>query len=264
MNSSRNFRASFQRRFQKRFQKRFQNWAPPQRDRAELLDRGRASKAQIRQSLHDLRRVNLWLGNSQIVVNEIIALLKKRGLKRATILDVGTGSADLPIHLLRAAQKHNLDLKVIALDCKRLHLQIAREELRRERADLRRRVLVLGGDAFRLPLENASVDLVVSSLFLHHFRPPQIELLLNEFSRVARHGFVMNDLVRHYVPMVFFKATWPIFARSHLTRYDGAASFRRGYTIEEMQSHLSQMRLGTTRVTITPHFFRMSVIGEKL
>jgi ubiquinone/menaquinone biosynthesis C-methylase UbiE len=249
--------------FSRSFQKSFQNWAPPQRDRPELLDAGRASKSQVRQSLHDLRRVNLWLGNSQIVVNEIIALLKKRGLKRATILDVGTGSGDLPIHLLRAARQHNFDLQTLALDCKILHLQIAREELSVESREARDRVLLLGGDAFRLPLQNSSVDLVVSSLFLHHFRPPQIELLLNEFSRVACHGFVMNDLMRHYVPMVFFKATWPIFARSHLTRYDGAASFRRGYTIEEMQAHLSKMQLGPTQVEVKPHFFRMSLVGEK-
>lgn len=242
----------------------FFNCAPPQRDRAELLDAGKLSRAQVRESLDDLRRVNVWLGNAKLVVNETLALLEKHKLRRATILDVGTGSADLPLHLLRAASTRGMDLKVIALDCKMVHLQIAREYLDREPQDLKARVLPLGGDAFGLPLQNQSVDVVISSLFLHHFRPPQIEQLLNEFSRVAKTGWVMNDLVRHYAPLVFFKSAWPIFARSHITRHDGAASFRRGYTLEEMRTHIHQMNLrGLSQVQIKPHFFRMTLIGEK-
>ncbi len=239
------------------------DWAPPQRDREEWLDVGRASHCQIRESLRDLRRVNLWLGNAQLVVNETFALLQKYDLKRATILDVGTGSADLPAHLLRAASTRHQDLKIIALDCKAIHLRIAREFLADEPASLKARVLLLGGDAFRLPLRDASVDLVISSLFLHHFRPPQIENLLNEFSRVSRVGWVMNDLVRHYAPLVFFKAAWPIFARSAITRLDGAASFRRGYTIQEMSTHIARMNLDGARVQVKPHFFRMTIVGEK-
>jgi ubiquinone/menaquinone biosynthesis C-methylase UbiE len=242
----------------------FWDWAPPQHNREELLDAGRASRAQIRESLRDLRRINALLGNSKLVVNETIALLEKRGLRRATILDVGTGSADLPLHLLCAARARNMDLEIIALDCKAVHLQIAREYLDREPIEVKARVLLLGGDAFRLPLENASVDLVASSLFLHHFRAPQIEMLLNEFSRVSKIGWLMNDLVRHYAPLVFFKMTWPIFAHSHLTRHDGVASFRRGYTVAEMKSHIHRMSLReVSDIQIKPHFFRMMLVGEK-
>lgn len=240
------------------------HWAPPQRDREELLDAGRASPANVAASLRDLRRINFWLGNARLVVNETFDLLEKRGLQRAVILDVGTGSADLPLHLLRAASAHGLDLKIIALDCKPLHLQIAREELGKKGDDVAARVLLLGGDAFHLPLGDDSIDIVISSLFLHHFRPVQIEKLLNGFSRVSRVGWVMNDLVRHYAPLVFFKATWPLFARSRLTRHDGVVSFRRGYTIEEMRRYLARMELGVARTEIESHFFRMTIVGEKV
>jgi hypothetical protein len=237
----------------------FHNWAPPQRDCAELLDTGESSRTEIEASLRDLRRINAWLGNRQLVVNETIALLQKNNLRAAKVLDVGTGSADLPVALTEAASKHGIELQVLALDCKLLHLQIAQSANRNQQFQPQ----LVGGDAFRLPLQDGSIDIVTSSLFLHHFRPPQIELLLREFSRVSRIGWVMTDLVRHYLPLAFFRATWPLFARSPLTRHDGAASFRRGYTIEEMRTHLSNMQTGAERVTVTPHFFRMSIIGEK-
>lgn len=238
-------------------------WAPPQRNREELLDAGTATRQEVHQSLRDLRRINLWLGNTQLVVHATIALLKKHRLQRATILDVGTGSADLPAALVRAASIHEIELQVLALDCKPLHLHTASEELSNEEHHVRDKVLLLGGDAFRLPLCDAGVDVVVSSLFLHHFRPPHIEVLLNEFSRVARLGWVMNDLVRHYVPLLFFKAAWPLFARSYLTRHDGAASFRRAYTAEEMRSHLHAMKLNVARIEVGAPFFRVRIIAEK-
>ena len=115
-------------------------------------------------------------------------------------------------------------------------------------------------DAFALPLADSSVDIVVSSLFLHHFRAPQIVQLLREFDRVARAGWVMNDLVRHIAPLLFFKTTWPIFARSYLTRHDGAASLRRGYTVQEMQQIVAPINGAAVRA----HFpFRLSITRQK-
>jgi hypothetical protein len=237
----------------------FANWAPPQRDCEELLDEGRAAATEIEASLRDLRRINAWLGNRQLVVIETVALLQKYQLLRAHIIDIGTGSADLPVAISKAATRQNIATKVLALDCKLLHLHIAQLMNDGEEGS----PSLLCGDAFRLPLADNSVDLVTSSLFLHHFRPAQIEQLLQEFSRVSRVGWVMIDLVRHYVPLVFFRATWPIFARSHLTRHDGAASFRRGYTVNEMRAHIAAMQTGAARVEVKPHFFRVSVVGQK-
>lgn len=236
------------------------SWAPPQRDRDELLDAGRSSPHDVAASLADLRRINAWLGNTHIAVKESLDFLEKRGLKRATVLDIGTGSADLPVQLVRAARSRGMDVHVIALDCKPKHLLVARQQCPlAEVANIH----LLAGDAFRLPLGNESVDLVISSLFLHHFRPPQIELLLREFSRVARAGWVMTDLVRHIVPLLFFKSTWPFFARSYLTRHDGLASFRRAYTVMEMRAHISAMSLPVKHREVKAPFFRVVIVGEK-
>ena len=231
----------------------------PQSDRAELLDLGRGSLREARASLHDIRRINTYLGGTRVICDAVFALLQNHGVQRATILDIGTGSADIPIRLCREARRHNLDIRVLALDVNARHLRIAREDLGRARE---KRVHLLQADAFRLPLRDQSVDIVVSSLFLHHFRAPQIQQVLLEFERVSRLGWVGNDLVRHRVPLWFFRLTRPIFARSYITRHDGEASLRRGYTVQEMQKIVRQS--STSQAQVQAHFpFRMSLVRDK-
>ena len=233
------------------------NFTPPQTDRAELLDLHRGSLKEVRRSLHDLRRINAYLGGARVVIEPTMQMLRESGKKSATLLDIGTGNADIPLRLVRCAQKEGIDLKVLALDNNARHLKIAREDLQGEGA-----VLPLLADAFRLPLEDGAVDGVVSSLFLHHFRAPQIIELLREFDRVSRIGWIMNDLVRSYVPLVFFRFSAPIFARSHLTRHDGVASIRRSYTVEEMRRIVEKSDL--TGAKVRSHFpYRLSIERRK-
>lgn len=204
---------------------------PPQRDRAELLDLHCGSRAEVRRSLRDIARINNYLGGTKISTDAIFAMLQNATTRHASVLDIGTGAGDIPFRLQRQAAKRGLKLKTYALDLNARHLEIARETLPTEAG-----VLLLRGDAFRLPFADASIDVVHSSLFLHHFRPAQILVLLREFSRVAKTGWVMNDLERHGLPLWFFRTTWPIFARSYITRLDGTASIRRAYTLGEMRN----------------------------
>jgi len=230
---------------------------PRQVDRPELLDMGRGTHAQVRQSLHDIQRINTYLGGATVVLDGTMQLLQKHRLRQASILDIGTGSAYIPQRLVALAARRQINLQAVALDNSFRHLKIAREDIGNASA-----LNLLQADAFRLPLPDNSVDIVISSLFLHHFRPEQIVLLLNEFTRVARVGWVMGDLVRHYVPLVFFRLAWPVFARSHLTRHDGTASLLRGYTVDEMQQIVTQCQ--ARDIAVNTHFpYRMSVVWEQ-
>jgi SAM-dependent methyltransferase len=228
-------------RFQKRgagFEEMHLNFSliPPQRDRIELLDLHCGSRDERRRSLCDIARINNILGGTKISNAAIFAMLAGAQKCEASVLDIGTGSGDIPFHLQQESARRNLKLQTFALDLNARHLQIAREEL-----PARSGVLLLRGDAFRLPFADASIDVVHSSLFLHHFRGPQIQVLLREFSRVAKIGWAMNDLERHGLPLWFFRTTWPIFARSYITRLDGIASIRRAYTLGEMRKIICEL-----------------------
>lgn len=224
----------------------------PQTEREELLDKGSGSEAEVRRSLRDIARINRYLGGSQVAVNGCIAMLEKRGLQRATVLDLGTGLGEIPRQLENAARARGIEIQTVGIDNNRRHLKWAKLENPNT-------PLLCQCDAFALPFADKSIDIVMSSLFVHHFRAPQIVQLLRECSRVCRVGWLMNDIVRHLAPLWFFRTTWPIFARSHLTRYDGTVSLRRSYTALEMQQIVREL----PNVQVRAHIpFRMSIGWE--
>lgn len=225
-----------------------------QTNREELLDLKHGTPDEARRSLHDLRRINAYLGGLQVASQGVFGLLQ--GRQSTVVLDVGTGSGDVPRHLEREAQKRGIALQIVAFDLQELHLKTARDQLPGSR------VALVCGDAFRLPFADASVDVVLSSLFLHHFRPEQIVQLLREFERVSRVGWFMNDLVRARVPLAFFRLMWPVFARSYITRHDAQASIRRAYTPTEMRAIAAQTEIPS--VQVRAHFpYRLSLTRRK-
>ena len=95
------------------------------------------------------------------------------------------------------------------------------------------------GDALALPFHDSSFDVVGSSLFVHHLLPEALARFTAEALRVARHAFVINDLVRNPLHYVVALVGCLIY-RSRLTRHDAPASVRAAYTVDEVRSILSQ------------------------
>ena len=225
----------------------------PQREKPELLDLHAGNLAEVRRSLGDIERINTYLGGAKPVCEAIWELLGDR--PSATVLDIGTGNADIPRRLANQARKRGVDLKIIGLDINERHLHIAREQ-----SVACPPISLIGADAFALPLRDSSVDIVFSTLFLHHFRPPQIQNLLAEFGRVARVGWTMHDQIRHSLPLWFFRVARPLLARSYLTRYDAVASIYRAYTPDEMREIVAPF----AGAQVAEHFpYRLSATWQR-
>ncbi len=201
-----------------------------QRDTPELLDEGRFSAREVRRSLNDVARINSFLGAANPLYRSVWTMIEQGQLTSATVLDVGCGNGDLARRLVSQSRKRGFDLRVVALDISPLHVGIAQEMTP---PDLP--IEFIEADAFALPLDDLGVDIVTSTLFLHHFRPLQIQRLLNEFSRVARLGWAMNDCSRDGAALMAFRVLRPYLARSFVTRFDAPASIRRAYTVKEMR-----------------------------
>lgn len=205
------------------------NWVPPQVNREELLDLSTCSPADAAQSLRDLARVHRYLGGQRVFAKLLLPWLGRHKGGQATLLDLGTGSAHIPLSLDVWAERAGVDLHIVALDLKPLHLGIAAKQ-----AQGRGALSFLCADGVKLPLRTGAVDYVISSLFLHHFPAETLVRLLAEARRVARFGIVMNDMARHWVPYLFVLTASPLFARNWVTRHDGPISILRSYTREEL------------------------------
>jgi len=114
----------------------------------------------------------------QRAAEEVAAELKgfPRG-ERPVILDIGCGTGDLAVAISRRCR----DSRIVGIDASPSMLLWAS---RHETTDGRIRFLV--GDATRLPFGDRSVDLVVSTLSLHHWADPPAAIA--EIDRVLAPG----------------------------------------------------------------------------
>jgi ubiquinone/menaquinone biosynthesis C-methylase UbiE len=106
------------------------------------------------------------------------------------ILDVGTGTAQIPIELCRA----NPSVRIVAIDLADHMLMVGRENV--QRARLAQRIRLERIDAKRLPWPDASFAAVISNSIIHHI--PEPAGVIAEMARVTRLGgsIFVRDLAR--------------------------------------------------------------------
>jgi ubiquinone/menaquinone biosynthesis C-methylase UbiE len=180
----------------------------------ELLDEHDAPRADMEQSLRDLRWINKYCGGIAIYRSLVKPFAPR------SILDIGTGTSDLLESVAHVPLRIGLDFK---LD----HLLYLRSGSRVHR---------VVGDAQRLPFREDAVDLVTSAHFFHHFSPDENVAILGESLRVAKKGVAVNDTRRHYAPLLFVLLLGALRLVGRITRFDAPASVRQGYTLGEARN----------------------------
>lgn len=220
----------------------------------ELIDLPGQDPELLAANLRDLRRVNRLLGGSSLTLRGIRRIMKDfNPARRFSLLDVATGTADIPRSVAAWAAKRGIPARLVGVD---LNLTILAEA----RDGPASPVALAVADALRLPFPDDSVDVVTCSLVLHHFDPPLAVTLLREMARVAQSGVVVNDLVRGRLGYVGAIALTRLFTRNPLTRHDAPLSVLRAYTRDEMARLAMQAGLGT--VTFLGFFgYRVAMVA---
>lgn len=224
----------------------------------ELLD-APAPLSDLEESLRDVARLNRFFGGTWMIRAQVARLLDGISADRTvTILDVGTGGADLPIALVRWARGSGRRIRVLALDRNDQVLAIARRF-----AGQYPEIAFLHGDGRRLPVKTSAVDVALVSLTLHHLEPSEAAGLLAELHRAARIGFVVNDLIRSRPAYWLVWLATRLFTRSRMSRHDGPLSVLRAYTPVEIRELARQVGLAGIRIIRYPWLSRLAVVGRK-
>jgi len=222
----------------------------PRQRSAELMDSPDASPIELARSLRFIERVNRWLGYTQATVGHLDRLIgDEPSAGKITILDVATGSADVPAAILGFADRRRTDVHVTALDLHETTLALAR-------ARAGPRLALVRADATRLPFEDRSFDFVISSMFLHHLDEDSAVRVLAETKRVARRGVIIADLLRSRRAL-FWISLFTTFSNT-MVKHDARASVRQAFTALEMQDLLA--RAGLSGAQIHLHFGHRFVV----
>ena len=194
-------------------------------------------------NLRDLRRINRWLGGVRLSADAIDALAAHR--EQLTVLDVGTGGADIPMALLARADERGRGLAVVGIDSRPEVLAAAVVAMPAVAATPGLELHV--GDGRSLPYADGSFDVVHASMVLHHLPPDEAVLLLREMGRVARLGVVVNDLDRSRPGWIGAWLMGHLLTRNRYTRQDAPLSVLRSYRADEMKALLRTAGLTPVR-----------------
>jgi len=209
----------------------------------ELLDGPLDDPVGLAGNLRDLRRINRWLGGVALSATAIEALAAHRA--ELTLLDVGTGGADIPLGLLRWADRRGRRLSVVGIDSRAEVLAAAVRANPASASTDRLKLHV--GDGRSLPYPDRSFDVAHVSLVVHHLEPEAAVELFRELARVARLGVIVNDLDRGRLAWVGAWLLGHLLTGNRYTRHDAPLSVRRAYRASEMTDLLRAAGLGPVR-----------------
>lgn len=206
----------------------------------EHLDGPLDDLATVVGNLRDLRRLNRLFGGVALSRWGVNRLLD--GAPGApTILDVGTGGADIAVALLADARWRGRRVEVTGVDSRAEILAAAR--LARPRLDQVPGLRLALVDASRLPYPNETFDVGHASLVVHHLERDDAVRFLAELGRVSRLGVVVNDLHRSEAALAGAFLAAQVLTRNPFTRHDAPLSVRRAYTSAEMRDLLIEAGL---------------------
>lgn len=208
----------------------------------EWLDAQTFEEAALRRNLDDIRRINSWLGWTRFAVREVLRHVRTGTTGAFSLLDVASGSADIPCAIATRAWQLGMEPRIVATDISPQVVEIARQKAANMPA-----IRIERQDALALPYPDREFDVGLCTLALHHFDPVQAVSLLRNLKRVSRHVFVF-DVARSraaYAGAVLLTRLVPM---ERMTRHDAPTSVRRAYSVAELRAFADAAGLSDARV----------------
>jgi ubiquinone/menaquinone biosynthesis C-methylase UbiE len=223
------------------------------------MDEPAQDPCELARSLADLRRVNRWLGGTRIILRHLGELFARHPRPSYRILDLATGSGDIPLQVARWARARGVRVEIVATDNHATTLELARTHTAGEPS-----IRTEAADALELPFPDGAFDVALLSTALHHFDDDADCLqVLREMHRVSRLGLIVNDLARSRGALLGARLLAATVWRHHpVTRHDAPLSIRRAFTPAELRD-LAQ-RVGFRKARVHAHLpFRVALVVEK-
>lgn len=222
----------------------------------EMMDLPDQPGELLTEDLRNLRLINRYLGCHRNVLRGLARLVWTNQLPSFSLLDVGTGSADIPEVIVRWARRNHVTARIAALERDPVSVEEAADQIRNSPE-----ITLVRGDGMSPPFGPASFDFVLASQLLHHFADSQIIAALRTWARLARRAIIVNDLVRHPIPYQGIRLVTKAFTRNAMTRSDGPRSVQRACTISEWRELFRRANVGEFSVQWVLPFRVLGVIS---
>ena len=197
----------------------------------ELMDDPDLPEQDHRWALKGLARLNRFSGVEGLMFRAIRRIARSRADGKLSLLDVASGSGDVPIGWVRRAEKEGWRLDVTLVD----NRQVACDEQQRLAGKVGVSVKSLQCDCLRETLPSG-FNVVTSSLFFHHLNDSEVFQLLQAMQLASSGSMVLCDLERSKINFALVALASRCLTRSPVVHYDALASVRAAFTIDEFGS----------------------------
>src|SRR5712671_3713086 len=192
----------------------------------ELMDRPQAVSAELERDLENIRELNRWFGSYAL-----ISIFLSRWIKpgaRMRIVDLATGSGDIPRLIAEYGRKVGAELQIDALDMQSATLEIARK--------LSARYPEIAFVEGSLLEWNATepYDLVLCTMALHHFSDDDAVRVLQRCRDLSRKFVLVSDLCRGWFGTIGVRLLTAIMFSEPMTKHDARLSIVRAFSFSEM------------------------------
>ncbi|MDC0177368.1 methyltransferase domain-containing protein [Polaribacter sp.] len=199
-------------------------------DKEELMDDFSIGGDLLRDTLDKLENINRWLGGNLVTVNSLKSVLKNHPKEaEITIVDIGCGHGDILRDVAKFGRKHDYKFKLIGIDANPTAIIYA-NELSTEYPELTFKTEDIFSDEFK----NRKVDIVLATLFLHHFKEEQLVSFLSDTLKQTQKAIIVNDLHRHKLAYYLFMLL-SVFIKNKMIINDGLISVLRGFKRKDLE-----------------------------
>ncbi|MEM7167552.1 MAG: methyltransferase domain-containing protein [Planctomycetota bacterium] len=213
----------------------------------EWMDEPNLDRELHENALRGLARINSLSFAATALWREI-ANVARAGVDRPLrILDVATGSGDVPIRLQALAANAGVAVELSGCDISTTAIDVARTQARSARAD----VDFFAANPVQTPISQR-YDVVMASLFLHHLDEEAAVTLLRHMRDAATSAVFVSDLRRSTPGYWLARIATQALTRSPVVHVDGPRSVEAAFTIDEAQKLAAAA--GWTSATVRPIF----------
>ncbi|WP_299115732.1 methyltransferase domain-containing protein [uncultured Winogradskyella sp.] len=203
-------------------------------NKTEIMDDFSMKGELLRDTLDKLGNINKWLGGNRVTLNGVKKILQGQPKDRIyKIVDLGCGHGDILRLIADYGRREDYKFELIGIDANQDAIDYAAElsadypELSFENKDI-----------FSEEFKELDYDIALATLFLHHFKTEELEVLLKQLSSKAKLGLVINDLHRSEMAYGLFKLLSLVISNQMIVE-DGLTSILRAFKRKDLE-HLTQ------------------------
>jgi 2-polyprenyl-3-methyl-5-hydroxy-6-metoxy-1,4-benzoquinol methylase len=192
----------------------------------ELMDRPQPITPELASDLRNLRQLNRYFGSYRLIEYFLRRWLTPGS--RMRIVDLATGSGDIPRLVVDYARRINAAVTIDAIDQQPSTVEIARG-LSSEYPEIE----FIEGNVLQFVRD--PYDIVLCSLALHHFSEADAVALLRHCRELSKRYVLVSDLRRGWLASAGVYLLTTVLFREKMTQVDARLSAERAFSFGEFR-----------------------------